>query len=110
MNGHDNLIPMSERSKEEQREIGRMGGIASGEARRRRKTLKDELIILLEQGDTQKNISLALIMEALDGNNKMKAFEVIRDTIGEKPKEAIEITNIDEATKEVDEYLCKKKN
>ena len=105
-----NLIPFNELTEEEQRELARKGGIASGEARRRRKTLKDELIILLEQGDTQKNISVALIMEALEGNNKMKAFEVIRDTIGEKPKEAIEITNIDEATKEVDEYLCKKKN
>jgi hypothetical protein len=106
--GEDNLIPMNERTKEEQREIARMGGIASGEARRRRKTLKDELIILLEQGDTQTKISLSLIQEAMLGNTK--AFEIIRDTIGEKPKEAIEITNIDDATKEVDEYLCKKKN
>lgn len=105
-----NLIPNSERTPKERKELARKAGIASGEARRRRKTLKDELIILLEQGDTQKNISIALIMEALEGNNKMKAFEVIRDTIGEKPKEAIEITNIDDATKEVDEYLCKKKN
>ena len=105
-----NLIPNSERTPKERKELARKAGIASGEARRRRKTLKDELIILLEQGDTQKNISVALIMEALEGNNKMKAFEVIRDTIGEKPKEAIEITNIDEATKEVDEYLCRKKN
>ena len=29
-----NLIPQSERTKDEQREIARMGGIASGKARR----------------------------------------------------------------------------
>lgn len=78
-----NLIPTSERSKEEVREIGRKGGIASGKARRERKTLKEELLLLLEKGDTQEKISLAMIQEALDGNTK--AFEVIRDTIGEKP-------------------------
>ena len=38
--GNDNLIPFPEsgRSKEEVREINRRGGIASGEARRRKKT------------------------------------------------------------------------
>ncbi len=79
----NNLIPTSERSKSEVREIGRKGGIASGKARRERKTLREELLLLLEKGDTQEKISLAMIKEALDGNTK--AFEVIRDTIGEKP-------------------------
>ena len=79
----DNLIPMNERTKEEQREIARQGGIASGKARRERKTLREELLLLLEKGDTQEKISLAMIKEALGGNTK--AFEVIRDTIGEKP-------------------------
>lgn len=39
--GQDNLIPQSERTKEEQREIARLGGIASGEARRKKKTLRE---------------------------------------------------------------------
>lgn len=39
--GQNNLIPQSERTKEEQREIARMGGIASGEARRKKKTLRE---------------------------------------------------------------------
>lgn len=34
-----NLIPLNNRTKTEQREIARQGGIASGEARRRKKTL-----------------------------------------------------------------------
>lgn len=83
----ENLIPTSERSKSEVREIGRKGGIASGKARRERKTLKEELLLLLEKGDTQEKISLAMIQEALDGNTK--AFEVIRDTIGEKPEDKV---------------------
>lgn len=78
-----NLIPLNERTKEEQRKIARLGGIASGKARRERKTFKEELITLLENGDTQEKISLSLIQQALDGNTK--AFEVIRDTVGEKP-------------------------
>jgi hypothetical protein len=88
MDGQDNLIPFSERSKEEARELGRKGGIASGEARRRKKSLKEELITLLENGNTQEKISLAIIQQALDGNTK--AFEVIRDTIGEKPVDKLE--------------------
>ena len=34
-----NLVPQSERTKEEQRKIARMGGIASGKARREKKLL-----------------------------------------------------------------------
>ena len=35
-----NLIPQNERTKEERREIARMGGIASGKARREKKTVQ----------------------------------------------------------------------
>jgi hypothetical protein len=83
----NNLIPNSERSPEELREMGRKGGLKSGQVRRERKTLKEELLLLLEKGDTQEKISLAMIKEALDGNTK--AFEVIRDTIGEKPEDKL---------------------
>ncbi len=86
----NNLIPMNERTEEEQRKIARMGGIASGEARRRKRTLKDELILLLETNDNNKKISLALLKKALAGD--IQAFTTIRDTIGEKPKEEIENT------------------
>lgn len=36
-----NLIPTSERSKEEARELGRLGGIASGEVRREKKRMSE---------------------------------------------------------------------
>lgn len=36
-----NLVPLNQRTKAEQREITRLGGIASGEARRRQKTIRE---------------------------------------------------------------------
>ena len=41
--GQDNLIPFNERTEEEQREIARQGGIASGEARREKATMRKTL-------------------------------------------------------------------
>ena len=93
MANEQNLKPVS--SKKEARERGRKGGLASGEARRKRKTLKEELLLMLSDGDIQEKISLALINEAINGNNAgsvTKAFEVIRDTIGERPVEKVQET------------------
>ena len=87
MANNDNLVPI--KNGEEAKIRGRNGGIKSGIAKRARKTLKEELLLLLSSGDTQEKISLAIIQEALNGN--VKAFESIRDTIGEKPRENQEI-------------------
>lgn len=54
----------------------------------RRKTLAEELLALLSTGDTQKKMSLSLIEKALQGDTK--AFEVVRDSIGEKPTDKVE--------------------
>lgn len=70
-------------SPNEARENGRKGGIKSGQIRKERKALKEQLLMMLESGDIQENICLALIDKAQSGD--IKAFEVIRDTIGEKP-------------------------
>ena len=72
----------------EAREIGKKGGIASGQKRAERKTLREELLLLLAKGDTQEKLSLSIIQKALTGDTK--AYEVIRDTIGEKPKDVID--------------------
>ena len=88
----ENLIPMSERSESEVRELGRKGGIASGEARREKKLLKELLEDALSKGTETNNeyvnITLALIREANKGN--VKAYEVIRDTLGQKPVDKVE--------------------
>ena len=84
----NNLVSLADRTTEEQREIARKGGIASGEARRRKKTLKEELIALLETNDNNNKISLAILQKALNGD--IQAFNTIRDTIGEKPVDKVE--------------------
>ena len=86
MANEQNLKPVS--SKKEARERGRKGGLASVESRRKRKTLKEELLLMLSEGETQKSVTIALIEKAMSGDTK--AFEVIRDTIGEKPADKVE--------------------
>lgn len=87
-NGLENLKPFNQLTEEEQRELSRKGGKASVEARRKRKTLREELLLLLEQDNFQEKISLALLQKATSGDTK--AFEVLRDTIGEKPVDKVE--------------------
>jgi hypothetical protein len=88
------------RTKEEQRRIAKMGGIASGEARRRKKTLREALITLLNaenyEIDDDKKVdgyvatALALIKKAMNGD--VPAITVLRDTVGEKPREELDIS------------------
>ena len=74
------------------REIGRKGGIASGKAKKEKKMLKELLEDALSKGTETDNeyinITLALIREANRGN--VKAYEVIRDTLGQKPIDKVE--------------------
>ena len=99
----ENLIPFTERSKEEVRELIRKGGIESGKARRRKKEFKELFNLLLDaeitderakkmlnkigiEDKTNKMLLVATTFQkALKGD--MRAFENIRDTAGEKPKE-----------------------
>lgn len=90
--GIENLKPVTKRTKNEAREISKKGGIKSGEVRRERKKLKEELLLLLSEGDNNRRMSIAIFERALNGDTK--AFEVIRDTIGEKPKEEIEVKDV----------------
>lgn len=96
----ENLIPMNKRTKEEQRKIAQAGAKKSNDNRRARKTLREELLALLSSGDTQSRMSLALLNEALNGNNSgsvTKAFEVVRDTIGEKPVDKVVVAEVDQS-------------
>ena len=88
MANEQNLVPMASRTPRERREISRKGQKASTEAKRARKTLKETLLRMLEEGNTQNDITLALLQKALNGDTK--AYEVIRDTVGEKPTDKIE--------------------
>lgn len=90
---------------EEARENGRKGGLKSAEVRAARKTLREELLALLTQDITDKNgrqmktqtaISASMIKQALSGSTK--AYEIIRDTIGEKPIDKVMISEVDPET------------
>lgn len=101
-NNEENLRPMSERTKEEQREIAKKGGKASGEARRRKRDLKKAFEALLEKNykDAKGNeisgaeaLAMKQFEKALNGDTK--AFETIRDTAGQKPVDKIEQLSTD---------------
>ena len=88
MNREDNLIPFNKRDPEDVAEITAAGGRASVEARREKRRLKDELMIILESGDTRERLCTALVDRAMKGD--ARAFQLIRDTIGEKPVDQTE--------------------
>lgn len=111
-NNEENLRPMSERTKEEQREIARQGGKASGEARRKKRDLRLALEMLLEKDYTDKKgniatgaeaISTKLFEQAMKGN--VKAFETIRSTVGQDPVQKVEQVNIDAEYEQSVEYV-----
>lgn len=84
--GQENLIPMSERSKEEVRAIGQKGGIASGIARKEKATMKQTLEMLLNEtnskGKTYKELAtLGLLKGAINGN--ASNYRTILETLGE---------------------------
>lgn len=93
-NPEENLVANSDRTPEERKRIATLGGKASGAARKKRKALKELLEIALSMevaGDqtAAEAVTAALIQKAMDGDTK--AFEVIRDTVGEKPTEKSQI-------------------
>lgn len=106
--GQENLIPFSERSEEEARELGRKGGIASGEARREKATMKATLEMLLNEtnknGKTYRELAtLGLLKGAINGN--AQNYRTILETLGEL-KQAEEDKTQRELTK-VEELLLK---
>lgn len=99
------------KTPEERRELGRKGGLISGEVRRNKKAMRERLEILLEMplkdgraADIEaiknfaalkgKNITvqdammIAQIQKALKGDTNAAAF--VRDTAGENPSTKIE--------------------
>ena len=93
------------KSGEKAVEAGRKGGIASGKAKREKKLLKDCFDELLSREWENKNgqkstgaeaISLTMFKKALAGDPK--AFEIVRDTAGQKPVERVMLAEVDQKT------------
>lgn len=116
----ENLKPIQkgQLSKEEAKARGSKGGKKSVESRRQRKAFKESLLMLLEMEapeqigvqikktlpklkdkdlNYQNAILVSLLQQAIKGNTK--AVEIIRDTIGEKPKEVVEINGNEQIQK-----------
>ena len=112
MANEQNLVSLADRATEEQREIARKGGIASGKTRRRRMALRELTSILLNAKaplsdeqvayftglgldvndvTVQMQMVQAQIGKAVEGDTK--AFEVLRDTSGEKPTDKVDMSH-----------------
>lgn len=111
MANEQNLKPFNSLTEKEQREITSKGGKASAKKRQQNKTFKEIINKFLdgqvtddrlkqqmvEFGFADNEVSnkscavFALWKEAIKGNTK--AFELLRDTIGEKPVEQIQNIN-----------------
>lgn len=102
MANEQNLQPV--RSKSEARERGRAGGKASGKARQERKTFREGLLLLLNEPlmdksghvsdkTTQDAVIAGLVKRAIAGD--VRAAEFIRDTIGEKPVQEVNVSSGD---------------
>lgn len=108
--GYKNLIPFNQRSEEAQWQIRSMGGKASSEKQRRRKTQAEiirqimELKLTPEEGADKlealgldptwaTDANVAVMQKARKGD--VESLRYLRDTIGEKPRDGLEIGNLD---------------
>lgn len=99
----DNLKPVQ--TKEEASERGRKGGIASGKARREKKMLKECFEALLDKQYKTKDgkratgaetLALTVFQKAQRGD--LKAFELVRDTAGQKPIDKVMLAEVNQET------------
>lgn len=72
--GYKNLVPMDQRSEDEARSLGQQGGIASGVARRRKRSMKEAADYYLSLPETDRRRVNALLrdeVEPEDVDNQM---------------------------------------
>ena len=106
--GTKNLIPVTQRSKEEARELAAKGGRKSGETRRKNKTLKEAVNWYLDQTIDPSSKSEKALLEKFPGltyrdyvaiagiqaatkKSDVRAMVFTRDTAGEAPAQQIDI-------------------
>lgn len=105
MAGKDNLrVP----SSTEARENGSKGGKASAASKRRKKEFRDVFQALLDGRDIKgpdgkkltgtEALAMKVFQLALKGD--LRAFEIIRDTVGQKPVDKVEVSSIDQSVKD----------
>ena len=103
MDGKDNLIPI--KSTDRARELGSKGGQAFKETCQKKRLLRDLLnelldrqnnLMLDENGDPMTNAAIMAVkaIDAASGGD-WKAWELVRDTAGQKPIEKIMVADVD---------------
>ena len=94
-----NLTPFNKMDAKKKKDIQSKGGKAGAISKRKRKAfkeaLKTALTIVMEDNDkTVQEIGIeALLDKFMKGD--LKAFEIVRDTIGEKPTDKQEVKVVD---------------
>lgn len=78
MANEENLIPFSERTESEQRQIAQKGGIASGAARRRKRSMKEAADYYLSLPETDRRSVNALLRDAVDPEDIDNQMAVIK--------------------------------
>lgn len=107
-------------------EKAREAGIKSGQARREKRLMKDALLMILDKSikkgsvvsteeishlaeakklniSVQDAIVISMVNEAISGN--VKAAEFVRDLIGEKPKDSVELSGELKSSEKLDSIL-----
>ena len=102
MANNENLRPFGTLTESEQREISQKGGKASGEARQAKKSLREAMQILMDADLTGKDgktmtgteaMAAKAFQAALKGD--WKAWELVRDTAGQKPVDKVMIADVE---------------
>lgn len=110
MANEQNLRNIDEYNKaitaEQRTRNAREAGKASGEARREKKLIRDRILERMGEDDWDAYID-GIIERAKE--NKADA-EFLRDTVGEKPTDKVELSVDDESAREIDEYFAGKNN
>lgn len=72
-----NLIPFSQRTESEQRQIAQQGGIASGAARRRRRSMKEAADYYLSLPETDRRTVNKLLRDQIDPEDMDNQMAVV---------------------------------
>lgn len=78
MANEENLIPFNERTESEQRQIAQKGGIASGVARRRKRSMREAADYYLALPETDRRSVNALLRDAVDPEDIDNQMAVIK--------------------------------
>jgi hypothetical protein len=89
MANEQNLVSLATRSQRERSEIARKGQEASAKAKRENKLIRDRILERMGEDDWDTMIDKLIERATID----TKSFEVLRDTIGQKPKEQVQVDN-----------------